>query len=80
MRLWIRATGDGRPDMAFVLVGGEELFKTPGRVLLEVGPGTTLSTLAKLHLRGEAGLHGVEFIAACPRRPPGPRLHAQRAG
>jgi acyl transferase domain-containing protein/thioesterase domain-containing protein len=27
-----------------------ELLKTPGRVLLEVGPGNTLSTLAKLHL------------------------------
>jgi acyl transferase domain-containing protein/thioesterase domain-containing protein len=31
-----------------------ELLKAPGRVLLEVGPGNTLSTLAKLHLRGEA--------------------------
>jgi acyl transferase domain-containing protein len=34
--------------------GVAELLKTPGRILLEVGPGTTLSTLAKLHLRGEA--------------------------
>jgi acyl transferase domain-containing protein/acyl carrier protein len=30
-----------------------ELLKTPGRVLLEVGPGNTLSTLAKLHLSEE---------------------------
>jgi acyl transferase domain-containing protein len=34
--------------------GVAELLMTPGRVLLEVGPGTTLSTLAKLQLRGEA--------------------------
>ncbi|MFZ0962500.1 MAG: beta-ketoacyl synthase N-terminal-like domain-containing protein [Terriglobia bacterium] len=34
--------------------GVAELLKTPGRVLLEVGPGTTLSTLAKLHSSGEA--------------------------
>lgn len=31
-----------------------ELLKAPGRVLVEVGPGNTLTTLAKLHLKGEA--------------------------
>ncbi len=39
-----------------------ELLKTPGRVLLEVGPGTTLSTLAKLHLRGEAPCTAVNSL------------------
>jgi acyl transferase domain-containing protein len=34
--------------------GVAELLKTPGRVLLEVGPGTTLSTLAKLQSKDEA--------------------------
>jgi acyl transferase domain-containing protein len=31
-----------------------ELLKTPGRVLLEVGPGNTLSVLARRHLKGGA--------------------------
>ena len=33
-----------------------ELLKTPGRVLLEVGPGNTLSMLARLHLKGSTTL------------------------
>jgi thioesterase domain-containing protein/malonyl CoA-acyl carrier protein transacylase/acyl carrier protein len=42
--------------------GVVELLKTPGRILLEVGPGTTLSTLAKLHLRGEASCTAVNSL------------------
>ncbi len=42
--------------------GVAELLKTPGRVLLEVGAGTTLSTLAKLHLRGESPCTAVSSL------------------
>ena len=40
----------------------EELLKTTGRVLLEVGPGTTLSSLAKLQSRGKAPCTAVNSL------------------
>src|SRR5262249_53070523 len=39
----------------------QELLKTPQRLFLEVGPGNTLSVLARLHLAGEA--QGVVFAS-----------------
>jgi phthiocerol/phenolphthiocerol synthesis type-I polyketide synthase E len=39
-----------------------ELLKTPGRILLEVGPGTTLSSLAKLQSRGETPCTAVNSL------------------
>ena len=58
--------------------GVAELMKDPTRVLLEVGPGQTLSTLARQHPGESCRTDGARFPAHCRRS--GTARHARSAG